>query len=143
MRWYGTVSAALLAAAALDTDSLAERAPEDRRQATHVVVGTVEGVYVRKEGDTLHYIVEIAVEKVEKGDGLKPGERFYVGCYLWDRDALKGKKLSEEEQKQLARRGAAYDGVPREGERVKAYAKHGWGKYAGVYPDWYDVLKGK
>ena len=30
----------------------------------------------------------IAVEKVEKGDGLKPGERFYVGCYRWDPDWL-------------------------------------------------------
>jgi hypothetical protein len=137
------VCAVVLAAGTLATGSLAERAPEDRQQATHVVIGRVEGVYVRKDERTLHYIVEIAIEKVEKGAGLKPGEAFYVGCYLWDPDWLKGKKLSEKEQRALALEGPAYDGVPKEGQRVRVYAKHGWGKYAGIYPDWYDVLKGR
>jgi hypothetical protein len=123
--------------------AVGERAPEDRRQATHVVVGKVEGVYVRKDQGTLHYVVEIAVEKAEKGDGLKPGEMFYARCYQWDPDWLKGKKLSEEEEKQLALRGAAYDGVPKEGERIRAYTKHGWGHYSGIYPAWYDTIKDK
>jgi hypothetical protein len=135
------IGAVMLAAGALATESLAERAPEDRQQATHVVIGRVDGVYVRKDERTLHYIVEITVEKVEKGDGLKPGEALYVGCYLWDPDWLKGKKLSEQEQKQIALEGPAYDGVPKEGQRVKVYARHVQGKYVGVYPDWYDVLK--
>jgi len=42
----------------------------------------------------------------------------YVRCYQWDPDWLKGRKLSEEEQKKLAFRGADYDGIPKEGERV-------------------------
>lgn len=54
-----------------------------------------------------------------------------------------GEKLSKKEQKRLAFQGAAHDGVPKEGERVKVYAKHGWGHYASIYPDWYDVLKRK
>jgi hypothetical protein len=40
--------------------------------------------------------------------------------------------------------------VPREGERVRVYAQHEAkyangrpGKYDGIYPDWYEVLKRK
>src|SRR5262249_9819988 len=86
-------------------DARGERAPEDRQQATHVAAGRVEGVYVRREGRTLHYLVEIAIDKVEKGDGLKPEETLYVRCYLWDAEWFKGKKLSERQQKQLALEG--------------------------------------
>jgi hypothetical protein len=143
MRILWNLCAAFVATTTLATGVLAERAPEDRRQATHVVVGKVEGVYVRKAAGTLHYVVEIAIEKIEKGDGLKVGEMVYVRCYQWDPDWLKGKRLSEEEQKQLAFRGAAYDSIPKEGERVKLYAKHGGGHFAGIYPDWYDVIKDK
>jgi hypothetical protein len=143
MRFLLIICVALLATFGSVPTSRAERVPEDRRQATHVVIGTVEGVYVRKDEGALYYVVEIAVGKVDKGDGLKPGEALYVRCYMWDPDWRKGKKLSEEEERRLVFRGAAYDGVPKEGERIKAYIKHGWGKYAGVYPAWYDVLKEK
>jgi hypothetical protein len=76
MRCVRVAAVALLAALAFVPVSPAERAPEDRRQATHVVVGTVEGVYVRKDERSLHYIVEIAVEKVEKGTARRRGTRF-------------------------------------------------------------------
>ena len=89
MRILWNVCAAFLATITLATGVLAERAPEDRRQATHVVVGKVEGVYVRKVDGTLHYVVEIAIEKIEKGYGLKVGEMFYVRCYQWDPDGLR------------------------------------------------------
>jgi hypothetical protein len=131
-------------------ETFAERAPEQRSQATHVVLGTVAGVYTREEKATRYFLVEIAIEKVEKGEGFKPGETFYVGGYLWVPDYYKGKELTEEERNQLAFRGAAYSGVPKEGERVRVYAKHDAvyangrpGKYSGIYPDWYEVVKGK
>jgi hypothetical protein len=150
MRCGWITYAALLAAVGLAAEAFAERAPERRSQATHVVVGTVAGVYMRQEKDTRYYLVEIAIEKVEKGEGFKPGETFYVGCYLWAPDYYKGKKLTQKEQKQLQFRGAAYNGVPKEGERVRVYAKHDAvyangrpGKYTGIYPDWYEALKGK
>jgi hypothetical protein len=140
----------LLAALGQAAELFAERAPEPRSQATHVLVGTVAGVYVRQEQGTRHYLVEIAVERVEKGEGLKPGGTFYVGCYLWGPDYHKGKRLTEQERKRLALRGAAYAGVPKEGQRVRVYAKHTAayangrpGKYSGIYPDWYEVVKGK
>lgn len=142
--------AALLTALGSAAEVYAERRPEERSEATHVIVGTVEGVYVREEKDTRYYLVEITIEKVEKGDGFKQGGTFYVGCYLWTPDYYKGKKLSPEEEKRLALRGGAYDGVPKEGERIRVYAKHQAkfangrpGKYDGIYPNWYEVMKGK
>jgi hypothetical protein len=147
-RWI--TSAAVLAALGLAAETFAERAPEPRSQATHVLVGTVAGVYTREEQDTRYYLVEVAVEKVEKGEGFKPGDTFYVGCYLWVPDYYKGRRLTEDQQKRLALRGAAYSGVPKEGERVRVYAKHDAvyangrrGKYTAIYPDWYEAVKAK
>jgi hypothetical protein len=99
MRCHWIICAALLTVFTLATKTHGERAPEDRSEATHIVVGTVQGVYVREKEDTRYYLVEIAIEKVDKGDGFKPGETFYVGCYLWTPDYYKGKKLSPAEKK--------------------------------------------
>jgi hypothetical protein len=66
-----------------------------------------------------------------------------VGCYLWDPNWRPPKPLTERQQKELVMQGAAYDGVPKEGERVRVYARHRWSKYLGVYPNWYDPLPGK
>src|SRR5262249_16561594 len=93
MRCHWIRCAALLTVLGLPAETYAERRPEGRSEATHVVVGTVEGVYLRERGDTRYYLVVIAIEKVEKGDGFKPGGTFYVGCYLWTPDYYKGKKL--------------------------------------------------
>jgi hypothetical protein len=122
---------------------VAERAPEQREEATHVILGTVEGIYAREAKRTRHYLVDIAVTAVERGAGVKPGDRFYVRCYLWNRDYAKGKNLSEEEKKQLALEWSSYDGVPKEGERVRVFAKQRGAVYDGIYPAWYDVIKGK
>src|SRR5262249_25366506 len=115
----------------------------------HIIVGTVAGVYVREREDTRYYLVEIAVEKVEKGDGVKAGGTFYVGCYLWTPDYYQGKKFTPAQEKQLALRGGGYDGVPKEGERVRVVAKHQTvyasgrpGRYDGIFPAWYEVVKG-
>jgi hypothetical protein len=150
MRRHWISSAALLIALGLAAEAFAERRPEERSEATHVILGTVAGVYVREKGDTRYYLVEIAIEAVEKGEGFKPGGTFYVRCYLWTPDYYKGKKLTPEEKKQLAFRGAAYGGVPKEGERVRVYAKHQAmyadgrpGRYDGIYPDWYEVVNGQ
>lgn len=135
------IIAALVIPLALVSNAPAERAPEERSDATHVVIGTVEGVYARKADGTIHYIVEIAVEKVEKGDGLKPGAKVYAACYRHDHDRLKGKNLSEAELKQELFRGSSYDKVPKEGERIRAFVKLFGGKYYGIFPSWYDTVK--
>jgi hypothetical protein len=150
MRCHWISWTVLATALGLAVPTYAVRRPEARSEATHVIVGTVEGVYVREKEDTRHYLVEISIEKVEKGDGFKPGGTFYVGCYLWTPDYYKGKKLSPQEKERLGYRGWAYESVPKEGERVRVYAKHaakyangGPGRYDGIYPRWYEVLKGK
>jgi hypothetical protein len=150
MRYRWITLTALLAALGLAAETAAERRPDKRSEATHVILGTVAGVYLREKGDTRYYLVEIAIEKVEKGEGFKSGGTFYVGCYLWTPDYYKAKKLTREEQKRLAFRGAAYGAVPKEGERVRVYAKHDAvyangrpGKYSGIYPDWYEVVRTK
>jgi hypothetical protein len=127
----------------LTATAFAERAPEERSTASHVIIGKVEGVYVRETPSTRDYIVEIAIEKVEKGKGPRAKSTVYVGCYLWNTSEGKGKKLSSKDKKRKAMRGPAYDGVPKEGDRVKVWAKWKDGKYFGVFPSWYDVLKEK
>jgi hypothetical protein len=137
------IAAVLVFTLVVTAGTWAERAPEEKSFASHVVVGTVEGIYVRKENGTFHYIVEIAVEKVEKGDGLKPGATLYVSCYQHDPDWLKGKVLTEKEQKEYAFRGSSYDSLPKEGQRVRAYAKQWGSKYAALFPSWHEPIKGK
>jgi hypothetical protein len=132
---------ALFGLLALTTGAFAERRPEERSEATHVVVGTVEGVYVQEDKEFRKYVVEVAVEKVEKGDGLKAGDTVYVRCYLWNRDYYKGRKLSEKEEKEIALRWSSYDGVPVAGQRVRAWTRRHAGKQAGLYPAWYEVVK--
>jgi hypothetical protein len=143
MRWRSIGGIVLVGMLSLSTAAFGERAPEDRSTATHVVVGTVEAVYVRETTSTRDYLVEIAVEKVEKGKNLKPKSNIYIGCYLWNPNEFKGKKLSAKEKKRKAMRGAAYDAVPKEGDKVKLWAKQQGGKYVGVYPNFFDVVKGK
>src|SRR5207302_1314214 len=57
----------------------AERPPEPRDDARLVVVGTVKKVTTKKsefggDGVRTDYTAEVAVDRVEKGEGVKPGE---------------------------------------------------------------------
>src|SRR5262249_30316100 len=109
--------------------------------ATHVFVGKVEGVYLREADGTRFYLVELVVEKPVKGAGLKPGRTLYVNCYLWGTTSKggKSKKTSKKDEKRLLLRGPAYDGVPKEGQRVRVFAKHQTGKLTGVFPSWFEL----
>jgi len=79
-------SAAILASALVGTPELTEadvpRArPEPRQveEATHVVMGLVTGVYsAEPRGVETLYVIEIRVERLEKGDGPKVDEIMYV-----------------------------------------------------------------
>ena len=81
--------------------------------------------------------------KVEKGDGLKTGATLYVSCYQHDPNWLRGKNLTEKEKKQYGYRGSSYESVPKEGERIRAYAKQWGSKYSAIFPSWYESIKGK
>ena len=140
MRPHRIALAACIAALAALPCS-AERAPEDRDEATHIAVGKVEAVYSRTEKGFHYYLVEIAVEKATKGEGLKAGDTLYARCYRWNSDYYKDK--TEAEKKRALLSHSSYGGPPKEGERVRVYLKRQSGKYVGVYPEWYDVLKEK
>ena len=64
----------------------AEKAPyapgELREKATHVVTGEVVRVYAtvenKKNYEVSHYVAEVKVGEVEKGDGLAAGQLVYA-----------------------------------------------------------------
>jgi hypothetical protein len=124
--------------------SLADRAPERRDSATHVVVGKVEALYFQEaaRGANQGYVVEIVIAKVERGSGLKAGDTFYASCYRPNPKAPDLSKLSEQEQKAyLLTVDGGHKAPPRPGDRVRVFVKHDRGKYHGIFPDWVDVLK--
>lgn len=60
-----------------------DMSPEELREtATHIVVGKAEQIFARTEKagnyEYTRYVAEVRIAKVEKGDGLKPGELMYV-----------------------------------------------------------------
>lgn len=107
----------------------AERPPESQDDATHVVVGTVEGVFSADRRSQVDYVVKIVVEKVERGDGVQPGDAFYVECFQRKRNA--------------PRIPAAYghSSVPREEERIRAYVIRDGSRCEGIYKDWYTAVR--
>jgi hypothetical protein len=122
--------------------TFAARLPEKREQASHIFTGKVKAVHVEKNNGFLDYVIEVTVESVEKGEGVKAGDTVPISCYLRDPDWLKGKTLSKEEQfKDGMRRDSSYRGVPKEGDQMKVYARKVKEKFDGIYPDWYDLVK--
>jgi hypothetical protein len=89
-------------------------------------------------------VVEIAVEGVERGGGLKAGDVLYVSVYRPNPRAPDPKKMTEPERKRyLLTVDGGHNPAPRPGTRVRAFLRHAGGRYAGLFPDWVDVLKGK
>jgi hypothetical protein len=128
---------------AVPTLSPADRPLESRDKATHVIVGRVTEVCAEEKpsGANRNYIVEIVVEKAERGDGLKSGDTIYASVYMANPHALDGKKLSDKEMKAfLLTVDGGYKAIPKKGDRVRVFVKHGRGKYVGIYPDWMDTL---
>ena len=76
------LSAVVEALAALPRKSLEEL----KAQATHVVVGRVEAVYSTERASGAgsadrHYVVELTVTAVEKGEGPREGRVVYAKCW--------------------------------------------------------------
>ena len=121
----------------------ADRPIESRDKATHVIVGRVTEVCAEEAptGANRNYIVEIVVEKAERGDSLKLGDTFYASVYMANPKALEGKKLSDKEMKAfLLTVDGGYRAIPKKDDRVRVFVKHARGKYTGIYPNWMDVL---
>lgn len=122
----------LLMVLALDVTLVpAARPNQKREQADYVVTGVVTAVYSQETTGYRNFIVEIKVEEVEKGDGIKKGDTFRAFCY-----------------KRTARASIQFDTaghttVPEEGQRVKAFVNRARGRNEGVYPNWIDILSEK
>ena len=110
---------ALLAALGAPALTRAEKVPlspeELRTTATHVVVGQVTAVYTRAEtsGDWqyTHYVAEVRVTDVEKGEGLKKGEPVYAR--YWQRRWISPAKQPPSTN--------GHWGLPNQGDRIRVY----------------------
>jgi len=101
---------------------LRPRTPKElAEQATNIVIGRVLAIYSR-EVATERYgkgtietksVVEIEVEGVEKGDGIKGKDVIYVRCWHLKRRGA------------LERPGPVGHDIPETGERVRAYLVRG------------------
>lgn len=107
----------------------AERPNEDRAKADFVVDGVVKGVYTRDEGYYYHYIVELVIDEVEKGNDLATGRTLYL--YSFDR-----KRNAPPEPS-----ASGHESPPKKGQRIKAFVKDGKGRHEAIYQDWYDELQ--
>ena len=113
----------------------AERPSEDPEKADCVVTGTVQRVFVRQAGRHHEYLVELRVETVhaaprdddQGAHPVKPGGRVVAYCFRTDPAPT---PVSE---------ARGHDGVPKEGERVKAYLRWRREFYEGNYPHWFDA----
>lgn len=130
MRRSSTLGLSLLILAVCSF-AFAERPPQERGEASHVVVGHVERIFTDEGRSEIGYIVAIRIESVERGDGWKPEQLFYAYCFQRKRSA--------------PRVPAAYGHkhVPKVGQRIRAFVHHANGEMEGNYSDWFDVLKSK
>ena len=129
---------------ALPVATFADRPPESRDKATHVVVGRIEGVYAQEgaTGANQGCLVEIAIEKVERGDGLATGKLLYVSIYRNNPNAPGQKKMTERELKQyLLTVDGGHNPPPGKGTRVRVFLLHSGERYTGIFHDWVEVLK--
>jgi hypothetical protein len=123
---------ALLAISGLSVGpARADRPVERRERADYVVSGMVSAVYSRESAGYRDYIIEITVEAVEKGAGIKKGDTFRAFCY----QRKEGKGGLEFDT-------AGHNVVPKEGQQIRAFVKRGNGRNEGVYPNWIDILSG-
>lgn len=106
----------------------AERPPEDRDSASHILTGTVEAVFKRDGGANNEYVIALRIEKLEKGEGWEPGEVFYAYCFQRKPDAPKIPSAG------------GHKAVPKEGQRIRAFVHRRDGTFEGNYPNWFDVL---
>ena len=107
----------------------AEKVHETRDRATYVVTGIVQAVYTRDASGCLNHLVEIKIEEIEKGTGLKRGDSLQVSCF--QRKSAAGIPLPGP---------SGHKAPPQEGQRIKAFIISGSGVNAGVYPNWFDLL---
>ena len=121
----------------------AERVPEDRSSADHVVTALVEAVYTRTrtldtgtpfETHRIEYVIELDVKEVHLGEEAKVGKRFYVHCFQRDDSALKPGATPPPGM-------SGHSEIPKAGQTIKAYTRYAYKKHNGLYPQWFDLIQ--
>jgi len=150
MRFIGIVAALLVLTVTLARAERVPLSPEDqKKESTHIVTGVVKAIYSREVETTLygkgtletHYVLEIEVQGVEKGTGLEKGDIVYARCW----------RLKKRGEEGLVPGPSGHFGIPKEGEKVRAFvAKGKYGAtgqsdngYSVVYPNGIENLKAK
>lgn len=121
----------------------AERVPEGRNSADHVVTALVDAVYTRTttldagtpfEIQQIEYVIELDVKEVHLGQEAKVGKRFYVHCFQRDDSALKPGATPPPGM-------SGHREIPKAGQTIKAYTRYAYKKHNGLYPQWFDLTK--
>jgi hypothetical protein len=124
--------------------------PEDQKaEATHIVTGAVQAVYSRDVETALygkgtletHFLLEIEVRGVEKGNGIAKGDIVYARCWRLKKHGASGPVPGP----------SGHSDIPSAGEQVRAFLAKG--KYAPtgqtdngltlVFPNGIEKLKAK
>src|SRR5437868_4840569 len=111
--------------------------PITKDQATHIVTGEVRQVYKTEPGGYTYYLVELKVEKVERGGGLlafgsgpRAGRFTYISCFQRSAD--------------LPREAVGDPGhqtTPRSGEKIRVWLlETSEGEYKMLWPVGYELL---
>ena len=118
--------------------AMAEIAPKSKEKleqsASHIVVGKVAAIYSStSKGENylkMNSVAEIAVEKIDKGEGVKPGN--VVHARYWSQQWI-GKSLPEP--------GASGHNRPVRGSTVRIYLTKKEGRYDVVLPNGFEETK--
>lgn len=112
---FAFVSLLLLPASVLRAEKIPTPPAQLRKQATHVVQGTVKAVYTRtsREGGyrLSRHVAEVEVLEIEKGEGLEKGGLVYVR--YWERGWVGPGKPPPGTNGHM--------GLPAEGETLRLY----------------------
>lgn len=123
-----TVLIALAALALLVQRASAERPPQRKEAATNVVTGVIKQIETKEspfggDGVRTDYTAEVAVEKVDKGEGIKAGDTIKVTWFRVTKNSTKPI---------VGAFGHAYSAA-KKGQTVRVYLLKGKGDYTVIY----------
>lgn len=116
MRKYALVASFVLMLAFAVAPAGAERPPEPRESADHVITGVIEDIHTERSsfgsgclgsGTQTHYTARIKVDEVEKGTGIQPAKTIEVRWYHVTRKPLDPPVGAYGHGYEVARPGAA------------------------------------
>lgn len=112
---FGLVALSLMAVAPLTAEKVDMSAQKLKDTATHVVKGKVSAIYSRQVKDekwrTTHWVAEVEIAEVEKGEGLEKGGLVYAR--YWTREWIGAGEPPPGT--------SGHRGIPSEGQTLRIY----------------------